>query len=149
MKVVIQRVSMASVTVNDHVVASIQQGLLVLVGIEPSDTADDAQKMVNKICNMRLFATSTSGFDRSLSDMNGDLLLVPQFTLMANCSRGRRPSFESAARPPHADAMFHKVVDAAREMPIGAVASGVFGANMQVNLTNDGPVTICLDSVEL
>jgi D-tyrosyl-tRNA(Tyr) deacylase len=146
MKVIIQRVSMASVTVNDHEVASIQQGLLVLVGVEPSDTADDAQKMIKKICNMRLFATSTSGFDRSLSDINGDILLVPQFTLMANCSRGRRPSFESAARPPHAKAMFHAVVDAARTMPIGLVASGVFGANMQVSLINDGPVTISLNS---
>ena len=123
MKVIIQRVSMASVTVDEQVVASIQQGLLVLVGIEPSDTADDAQQMVKKICNLRLFPTTTSGFDRSLSDINGDLLLVPQFTLMANCSRGRRPSFESAARPSHADAMFHEVVDAAREMPIGAVAA--------------------------
>jgi D-tyrosyl-tRNA(Tyr) deacylase len=105
MKVIIQRVSMASVTVNDHVVASIQQGLLVLVGVEPSDTEDDAQQMVKKICNLRLFATTTSGFDQSLSDINGDILLVPQFTLMANCQRGRRPSFESAARPPHAKAM--------------------------------------------
>ena len=146
MKVIIQRVSMASVTVNDDVVASIQQGLLVLVGVEPSDTADDAQKMIKKICDMRLFATNTRGFDRSLIDIKGDILLVPQFTLMANCQRGRRPSFESASRPPHADAMFHEVVDAARAMPIGLVASGVFGANMQVCLINDGPVTISLTS---
>lgn len=146
MKCIIQRVQEASVSVNGQVVGQINQGFLVLLGIEAADTQDDQDKVLKKMLDMRIFPNGDGKFDKSLIDIKGDLLVVSQFTLMADCKKGRRPSFTDAADPDKAKAMCDQFIEAAKKAPIGHVASGEFGANMQVALVNDGPVTIPLDS---
>ncbi|RAP24630.1 D-tyrosyl-tRNA(Tyr) deacylase [Candidatus Marinamargulisbacteria bacterium SCGC AG-343-K17] len=146
MKCIIQRVQEASVSVNGQVIGQINQGFLVLLGIEAADTQDDQDKVLKKMLDMRIFPNGDGKFDKSLIDIKGDLLVVSQFTLMADCKKGRRPSFTDAAEPDKAKAMCDQFIEAAKKAPIGHVASGEFGANMQVALVNDGPVTIPLDS---
>ena len=145
MRAVIQRVTEASVTVDDQVVGQIGRGLLVLLGIGVGDQLAEATLLAEKIANMRIFADDEGRFNRSALDMGGAALVVSQFTLYADTRRGRRPSFAAAAPPEIAAPLVDAFVAALRERGM-TVATGVFGAHMQVALLNDGPVTIVLDS---
>jgi D-aminoacyl-tRNA deacylase len=147
MRAVIQRVSSASVTTTDHS-ASIGRGLLVLVGVERGDGPADVDFIARKIRELRLFESdgdSNRDFDRSVEDVKGSVLVVSQFTLAADCRKGRRPSFDAAAPPDVARPMYDSVVAALRQSGLD-VATGVFQAMMQVSLVNEGPVTVLLDS---
>jgi len=146
-RAVVQRVSAARVSVGDRLVGAIRRGLLVLVGIATDDTPAEIDWLLDKIVNLRIFENEVGKFDKSLADIHGELLLVSQFTLLADTRKGRRPSFTEAARPEHAVPLYHRLLERARGQRI-AVASGEFGAHMQVELTNDGPVTILLDSTD-
>jgi len=141
----IQRVSEASVSVAGVRLAAIGPGLLALVGIRPADTPDDARKLVHRIIEYRVFGDDAGRMNRSLADVRGGLLLVPQFTLAAQTRKGTRPGFSTAAPPELARQLFDLALEEAktRHTP---VASGVFGADMQVSLINDGPVTFWLES---
>ena len=145
MRAVIQRVSNASVTVDGNVVGQIGCGLLVLLGIGVGDQMAEVTQMAEKIANMRIFADDHGRFNRSALDVGGAALVISQFTLYADTRRGRRPSFTTAAPPEIAAALVDAFAAALRERGM-AVATGVFGAHMQVALLNDGPVTIVLDS---
>ncbi len=145
MRAVAQRVSAARVTVDGRLVAAIRRGLLVLVGIATTDVVVEADWLLDKLLDLRIFENELGKFDKSLRDIHGELLLVSQFTLLADTRKGRRPSFSDAARPEHAIPLYEHLVQRARDAGI-RVASGEFGAHMQVELTNDGPVTILLDS---
>ena len=145
MRAVAQRVSVARVTVDGRLVAAIRRGLLVLVGIATDDTPMEADWLLDKLLDLRVFENELGKFDKSLRDVHGELLLVSQFTLLADTRRGRRPSFSDAARPEQAIPLYAHLVHRARDAGV-TVASGEFGAHMQVELTNDGPVTILLDS---
>ena len=145
MKAVLQRVKNASVSVDGQVVGSIGQGLMVLVGIGRDDTVKDAEWIADKIVNLRIFETEEGKLDKSLLDMGGELLLVSQFTLYGDCRKGRRPSFSDAMEADKARAFFETFVEIARTKG-PRVETGVFQAMMDVSLTNDGPVTLILDS---
>jgi D-tyrosyl-tRNA(Tyr) deacylase len=144
MKAVIQRVKEASVEVDDQVVGKIGHGLLVLLGIGQDDGQKDIDWMIDKIINLRIFEKDGK-FDQSLLDLNGELLLVSQFTLYGDCSKGRRPSFSSAMDVERARDLFDIFVAKAREK-IARVETGVFQAHMDVKLVNDGPVTLIIES---
>lgn len=140
----LQRVSEARVEVDTVTIGSIGQGILVLVGVQAGDDETIARGFVDRLLNYRVFADADGKMNLSLIDIDGGLLLVPQFTLAANTRKGRRPSFTSAAPPSHGEAIFDTMVVYAREV-YSDVAYGQFGADMQVSLTNDGPVTFILD----
>ena len=146
MRVVIQRVSEAAVSVDDRLVAKIGEGLLVLLGIEDADNNDDTDWMVNKITNIRIFNDEANHMNLSLKDVGGELLVVSQFTLHANTKKGKRPSFVRAAKPETAIALYEEFIKQLSESLGRPVVSGEFGAMMQVQLINDGPVTIIIDS---
>jgi D-tyrosyl-tRNA(Tyr) deacylase len=141
----LQRVSSAKVQVDSHPVAAIGRGLLVLVGVRPDDDRTSAMRLLARLLRYRVFADGAGKMNLSLTQVGGALLLVPQFTLAADTSKGLRPGFSNAAPPEQGRRLFDYLVQAAREQH-GSVQSGVFGAHMQVSLTNDGPVTIWLDS---
>ena len=141
----LQRVSWGKVTIAGHTVASIGPGLLVLVGIVPADTLADASRLLDRLLQYRVFADDRERMNRSLRDVHGALLLVPQFTLAADTTNGLRPSFTGAAPPEVAKPLFEAMLAAARNRH-APVAGGVFGADMQVSLSNDGPVTFWLES---
>jgi D-tyrosyl-tRNA(Tyr) deacylase len=146
MRVVIQRTTQASVTIDGVVVSEISQGLLVLVGIENDDGVDDAQWLASKIVAMRIFSDGEGKMNLNVKDIDGYLLVVSQFTLHASTKKGNRPSFLRAARPEIAIPLYEQFL-AALETELGkAVLRGVFGADMKVALINDGPVTIAMDS---
>lgn len=146
MRVVLQRVKESKVEVDGRMVGRIDRGLLVLLGIEHEDTEDDAEWLVNKILNMRIFADDEGKMNRSLLDIEGQMLVVSQFTLHAKTKKGNRPSFIDAARPERANPLYeHFLKLSSAELKAG-VASGEFGAMMDVSLVNDGPVTIVMDS---
>lgn len=147
MRAVIQRVSAARVMVDGRVGGAIGPGLLLFVGIASADTDADADWLVDKLLDLRIFENEGGKFDRSLRERRGDLLVVSQFTLLADTRKGRRPSFTDAAPPEHAAPLYEHLVARARAQGI-TVATGAFGAHMQVELVNDGPVTILLDSGE-
>lgn len=139
----LQRVSAAQVVVDGHVIGSIGAGLLVLVGVEAGDTAAEADRLLDRLLDYRVFTDEAGKMNRSLRQMDGGLLLVPQFTLAADTRKGLRPGFSSAAAPEEGKALFERMVmRACQAHP--AVAQGEFGAHMQVSLTNDGPVTFWL-----
>ena len=144
MRALIQRVSESSVTVAGDEIAAIDHGLLALVAVQPSDDSDRAVRMASKLCNYRIFADADGKMNASLLDVGGGLLLVSQFTLAANTQKGLRPSFASAAPPDAAQRCFEQLLDAAREL-LPATQSGRFGADMQVALVNDGPVTFLIE----
>ena len=146
MRAVLQRVNRASVTVGDEVVGRIDRGLLLLVGITHSDGEANAAALRDKVLKLRLFPAEdgSSGFDRSVAEVGGELLLVSQFTLYASTRKGRRPSFTDAAPPELAAGLFARTLELFGESGL-RVASGRFGAMMRVELENDGPVTIILD----
>lgn len=144
MKAVLQRVSSASVAAGAHS-ATIGPGLLVLLGVERGDGAADVDYIARKIRELRLFPNADKEFDRSVEEIGGHVMIVSQFTLAADCRKGRRPSFDAAAAPDAAKPLYESVVAAVRAVGLN-VATGVFQANMQVSLVNDGPVTVLLDS---
>jgi len=146
MRVVIQRVSEASVTVNESITGSINQGLLVLMGIEDADTNEDIDWLVGKIVNLRIFNDENDVMNRSVLDIGGQILLVSQFTLHASTKKGNRPSYIKASKPEIAIPMYEKMIT---ELAIALgkpIQTGIFGADMKVRLLNDGPVTITIDS---
>ncbi len=147
MRIVIQRVTHANVRIHGSLRAEIGGGLLALVGFSKVDTELCLKPALEKLLNLRIFSDSQGRFSESLKDKQGELLLVPQFTLFADCSQGRRPFFGAALAPTEAEALFQKLILLAQEMSTGKVAAGEFGANMQVTLENDGPVTIWLDDL--
>jgi D-aminoacyl-tRNA deacylase len=146
MRVVIQRVSNASVTVEGKVTGQIENGLLVLVGIEDADNDDDISWLSNKIINMRIFNDDEGVMNKSLLDVGGNILLISQFTLHASTKKGNRPSYIKASKPPIAIPLYEKMI-AELETQLGKkIQTGIFGADMKVQLLNDGPVTIVMDS---
>ncbi len=146
MRAVVQRVSRASVTVEGEVVGAVDAGLLVLLGAGAGDTAEDLQYIVDKIANLRIFPDDAGKMNRSVLDIGGGVLCVSQFTLYGDARRGRRPAFIDALEPVAAKALYEQSLGALAQAGVTRVASGVFGADMKVELLNDGPVTILLDS---
>jgi D-tyrosyl-tRNA(Tyr) deacylase len=148
MRVVIQRVSSASVTVGERVTGRIDRGLLVYLGIETSDTAADGQWLANKLLKLRIFADEGGQMNRSLTEIGGGILLVSQFTLHASTAKGSRPSFNGAARPDHARPLYEQFIGQLSAGMGGSarVSTGEFGASMEVASINDGPVTLIIDS---
>lgn len=146
MRVVIQRVSEASVDVNNEKVSKIDKGLLILVGIENEDAEEDIDWLIYKISRLRVFDDNAGVMNLSVNDINADILLVSQFTLHASTKKGNRPSYIRAARPEIAEPVFNQLVEKMKQEINGKVFTGVFGAMMNVNLVNDGPVTIIIDS---
>ena len=145
MKIVVQRVKNASVTIDGKIHGQINKGFLVLLGITTSDTISDVDYLVKKVCNLRVFNDENDKMNLGLKDINGSLLIISQFTLYGDCSHGNRPSFIEAARPETAIPLYkYFISECKKEVPI--VETGIFGADMKVSLLNDGPVTIIIDS---
>ncbi|MGN0521021.1 MAG: D-aminoacyl-tRNA deacylase [Eubacterium sp.] len=149
MKAVIQRVKNADVTVDGEKISSISQGFLILLGVMNGDTKADADKLVKKIPVLRIFEDENEKMNLSCLDIDGEMLVVSQFTLCADCSHGRRPSFTPSAPPDEANMLYEYFVDELKKSGVREVKTGIFGADMKVGLLNDGPVTIILDSKEL
>ena len=148
MRFLIQRVNHAQVTVLDETAWRIQKGFLVLIGISENDTKETADKLIRKLLNLRIFEDKEGKTNLSLKDVEGSLLLVSQFTLYADCKKGNRPSFTNAGSPDLAKSLYQYIISQCREFGF-AVETGVFGADMKVELENDGPFTVLLDSKEL
>ncbi|MBE6027392.1 MAG: D-tyrosyl-tRNA(Tyr) deacylase [Clostridiales bacterium] len=148
MRFVIQRVKHASVSVEDEVIGRIGRGYMVLIGVCDADDEAVADKMVNKMINLRINRDAEGKTNLSLADVDGGLLLISQFTLYANCKKGNRPSFIESGSPEHANALYEYIIDKCRER-VPVVEKGSFGAEMAVELLNDGPFTIILDSEKL
>jgi D-tyrosyl-tRNA(Tyr) deacylase len=146
MKAVIQRVAEASVTVNDSVVSQIDSGLLILLGIEVGDTMDELNWLVQKVSNLRVFEDEEGVMNRSVLDSGGEMIVVSQFTLLAQTKKGNRPSYIKAARPEEANPLYETFVRAMSQILGKPVGKGVFGADMKVRLLNDGPVTLVIDT---
>jgi D-aminoacyl-tRNA deacylase len=145
MRAVVQRVKQSSVKAGNEIVGQIGKGLLVLLGVARDDTAKDVDYLVNKIINLRIFKDPDGKMNRSLLETGGELLAVSQFTLLADCRKGRRPSFVEAAEPHKANDLYAKFVELARKKGV-EVQTGRFGAMMEVSLINDGPVTVIIES---
>lgn len=148
MKFVIQRVNHARVVVDGNETGAVGEGLLILMGVGKNDTREVADKMLQKTLKLRIFSDENGKINRSVTDVKGELLIVSQFTLYADCKKGNRPSFFDAGNPEEANELYEYVVSQAREMGY-TVGTGEFGAHMKVELENDGPFTIVLDSEEL
>ncbi len=146
MRIVIQRVSEASVKINDNTVAEISSGLAILLGIETTDSETDADYLVQKLINLRVFSDEEGKMNLSVTDIKGEILVVSQFTLFADTKKGSRPSFIRAARPEQAIPLYNYFLKQLKVNFKGAIQNGVFGSDMKVFLVNDGPVTIILDS---
>lgn len=144
MKLIVQRVKQASVEVDREIVGSIERGYLVFIGITHTDTKEVVDYLVEKLCNLRVFEDEKGKMNLSLKDIGGKLLIVSQFTLYANCIHGNRPSFTGAAKPDMANELYEYFCDKCKEKQI-EVQKGIFGADMKVNIINDGPVTIILE----
>ncbi|MBO3443455.1 D-aminoacyl-tRNA deacylase [Clostridium sp. CCUG 7971] len=145
MRAVVQRVSSSKVTVENNVIGKINKGLLVLLGVTHEDTSKDVDYMIDKILNLRIFEDENEKMNLSLKDVGGELLVVSQFTLYGDCRKGKRPSFSNAARPDLATKLYEEFIQKAKEQGV-VVGTGQFGAHMMVDLTNDGPVTMLLES---
>lgn len=146
MRVVIQRVQHASVTINNKVKSAIQQGYLILVGIEDIDTYEDADWLCRKIIGLRVFDDEEGVMNRSIQDIKGDIIVVSQFTLMASYKKGNRPSYIRASKHEHAIPLYNYFCQTLSQALGKAIGTGEFGADMKVELLNDGPVTICMDT---
>ncbi len=149
MRVLIQRVSKSSVEISERIFSETGKGLLLLIGIGPEDTEDTCRCMIRKILDMRIFEDNSGKMNLSVLDIEGEVMLVSQFTLYASNRKGNRPSFTGSASAEMARKLFERFTDIASEIIPGKVKSGVFAADMKVGLVNDGPVTIWLDSSEL
>ena len=147
MRLVIQRVREARVTVNDGVTGSIRTGLLVFLGVSRTDTVEDADYLTGKLLGLRIFPDEDGKMNRNVQEAGGSLLIVSQFTLYGDCRKGRRTSFDQAAPPDQAQDLYNYFVESAKRGPV-PVETGVFQAIMQVHIVNDGPVTILIDSAE-
>lgn len=148
MRFIIQRVDHAGVTVDNKIIGKISKGYLVLIGVSDEDTEEIADKMIRKMLGLRIFADENDKTNLSLSDVNGELLLVSQFTLYADCKKGNRPSFVKAGSPDKANHLYEYIIKQCQEQ-VSVVETGSFGADMKIELLNDGPFTILLDSDEL
>jgi D-tyrosyl-tRNA(Tyr) deacylase len=146
MRAVLQRVSEASCTVDGNITGQIGAGFLVLLGIEEADTPEDLQWLAQKIIGMRVFGDENGLMNKALADVNGNILLVSQFTLFAQTKKGNRPSFIRAARPDKAIPLYEQMIDTLAELTVKQIATGIFGADMKISLINDGPVTIVMDT---
>lgn len=149
MKAVIQRVINSSVAVDGEIIGEIGKGFMILLGVMQNDTKEDADKLIKKIPVLRIFEDENEKMNLSCLDTGGEILVISQFTLCADCSHGRRPSFTNSAPPQEANSLYCYFVDELKKSGIKKVATGKFGADMKVSLINDGPVTIVLDSREL
>ncbi len=149
MRVLLQRVTSGSVSVDHKIVGSIDYGLVLFVGIGKSDTEAEANRLADKIVHLRIFRDEDGKFNRSLLDVDGDVLVISQFTLYADASKGRRPNFTQAARPEQASPLCNYFTNRLEILGIRTVETGIFGASMEVTLCNQGPVTIWLDSDEI
>ncbi|WP_165062454.1 D-aminoacyl-tRNA deacylase [Adlercreutzia sp. ZJ154] len=145
MRAIVQRVTNAKVDIDGKIVGSIERGYLILLGVGQTDTEQDAEKLWSKIYKMRIFEDESGKTNLSIADVQGEVLVVSQFTLYANCKKGNRPSFIDAGKPDDANRLYEYFVSLVRNN-IGNVQTGVFGAMMDVSLINDGPFTICLDT---
>lgn len=144
MKFVIQRVSQGSVTVDKKTVGKINKGFLVLIGVGQDDTKEEADRLIKKMIQLRIFEDENGKTNLALKDVNGELLLISQFTLYADCRKGNRPSFINAAKPEFAEELYEYIIsECKKQVPV--VEKGIFGADMKVELLNDGPFTIILD----
>ncbi|MEZ3466945.1 MAG: D-tyrosyl-tRNA(Tyr) deacylase [Schaedlerella sp.] len=148
MRFVIQRVTQSSVSVDGTVIGKIGKGLLVLIGVAEEDTEETADKLVRKLTGLRVFEDENGKTNLSLADVKGELLLISQFTLYANCKKGNRPSFTEAGSPQKANALYEYIIAKCREN-VPSVETGSFGAEMKVSLVNDGPFTVLLDSEKI
>jgi len=148
MRAVLQRVTRAQVTVDNEIIGQIEKGLLVFLGVGLDDDSKDISYMADKIVNLRIFEDANGKMNESLLEQNGELLIVSQFTLYGDCRKGKRPSFSSAGRPEDAEKIYNSFVECCKGYGI-KVETGKFQADMKVDLTNDGPVTILLDSKKL
>lgn len=148
MKFVIQNVLNASVSVDQKIVGQINQGYVVFIGISNDDNEETANKMIQKMLNLRIFQDENGKTNLSLEQISGELLLISQFTLYADCKHGNRPSFIKAGKPEHAKKLYNYIIEQCK-MKVPNVQTGIFGADMKVSLTNDGPFTIVLDSTEI
>ena len=148
MKFVIQRVTHANVVVNGNEIGKIGKGFMVLIGVSKDDNETIADKMVDKMIKLRIFEDENGKTNLSLDDVGGELLLISQFTLYANCKKGNRPSFIDAGAPDEANALYEYIIERCKER-VNVVERGEFGADMKVSLLNDGPFTIVLDSSEI
>ena len=146
MRAILQRVTQASCTVDGRITGEIKAGFLVLLGIEDADTEEDLQWLAQKIAAMRIFGDENGLMNKALADINGDILLISQFTLFANTKKGNRPGFTRAARPDKAIPMYEQMVEELKTLTGKRIATGIFGADMKISLINDGPVTIVMDT---
>lgn len=146
MKAVVQRVTHASVKVDDEIKGQIENGFLVLLGVGQNDTEEDADRLVNKIVKLRIFSDENDKINLSLSDVGGSMLVISQFTLYADCRKGNRPNFINAGKPDEANRLYEYFVSKCKEQ-IPVVEKGVFGADMKVELLNDGPFTVILEDI--
>jgi len=146
MKIIIQRVSDASVKINNTIKGQIGQGFLILLGISQTDSQNEIDWLVNKIINLRIFSDHLGKMNLSLKDINGDILLISQFTLFASTKKGNRPSFLKSAKPEIAIPLYTQFIETLSQKLNKQIETGEFGADMQVSLTNDGPVTITIDT---
>ena len=145
MKIIVQRVLSASVSVDHKIISEIQKGYLLLVGMGAADTAEDVQRLVSAVLKIRIFPDTEGKMQYSIGEIGGEILVVSQFTLLANFAKGNRPSFHDAAKPEVAKPLFDAFVEGLRAQLGSKISTGVFGADMQVSLCNDGPVTIILE----
>lgn len=148
MRILIQRVKEANVMVNSNIVGEIGRGISVFVGITHDDTEKEAEYLSNKLCNLRIFEDENGKMNLSIKDVGGRLLIIPQFTLYANCEKGNRPSFSDAGNPEIANKLYEYFCEKCKEKGI-EVQKGIFGENMEVNIKNDGPVTISLEKAPI
>lgn len=146
MRAVIQRVSHASCTVNGEIIGKIGTGFMVLLGIEDSDSAEDINWLAQKIANLRIFGDENGAMNRSLADVNGDILLISQFTLYASTKKGNRPGFTRSAKPEVAIPLYERMIAELAKATGKEIQTGIFGADMKISLLNDGPVTISIDT---
>lgn len=146
MRAVLQRVTQASCTVDGTITGEIETGFLVLLGIEDADTADDLDWLAQKIVNMRVFGDENGLMNKALADVNGEILLISQFTLFASTKKGNRPGFTRAARPDTAIPLYEKMIEKLSTLMGRKVQTGIFGADMKIALVNDGPTTILIDT---
>lgn len=148
MRFIVQRVTCANVKVDDEIVGKIDKGFMVLIGVEENDNKEIADKMIKKLIGLRIFEDENGKTNLSLSDVQGSLLLISQFTLYADCKKGNRPSFTRAGKPDLANELYEYIIEKCKRS-VENVEKGIFGADMKVELLNDGPFTIILDSKEI
>ncbi len=146
MRTIIQRVSKAEVIVNQKVIGKIKQGFTLLLGIEEADTLEDLNWLVEKVCKLRIFSDENDKMNLNIKEAKGNILVISQFTLLAKTKKGNRPSYIKAAKPDHAQNLYEKFIDALFHQLDQPIQSGQFGAHMQITQTNDGPVTLFLDT---